>query len=38
MIAIKLKMFMTSDSQDVTYRGKLRTLKAFNRDTRKLKL
>lgn len=32
MIAIKLKIFMTSDSQDVTYRGKLRTLKLFNRD------
>lgn len=32
MIAIKLKIFMTSDSQDIMYRGKLRTLKPFNRD------
>lgn len=31
-------MFMMSDSQDVTYREKLRTLKPFNRNTRKLKL
>lgn len=38
MAAIKLKMPMMSDSQDVTFRGKLRTLKPFSQDTRKLKL
>jgi hypothetical protein len=36
MTAIKLKVLMTSDSQDVTWRGKLKALASFRQDIIKL--